>query len=220
MALTPAPDLRYVDDAEPGYRRRRAGRGFVYLDPAGETGPDGPVRERLRSLAVPPAWTDVWMCTSPDGHLQATGRDARDRKQYRYHPEWRAFRDRVKFDHLVDFGRVLPRIRRRVQRDLRHDGVDHDKVLAVLVRLLETSLARIGNEEYTRANGSYGLTTLRARHATVQGDSVTLVFRGKSGVEHRATPGIGVWPGPSIAARSCRASTSSSTRRPTVVGHP
>jgi DNA topoisomerase I len=179
--------LRYVSDDEPGYHRRRSGRGFVYLDPNGKIVRNEDLRARFRALAVPPAWTDVWLCTDPNGHLQATGRDARGRKQYRYHPEWRALRDRVKFDHLIEFGRSLPKIRTRVRADLSRGGVDRDTVLAATVGILEKSLVRVGNEEYVRANGSYGLTTLRSRHAAVDGDRISLVFRGKGGIEHRTT---------------------------------
>jgi DNA topoisomerase I len=187
MALVPVPELRYTSDEEPGYRRRRAGRGFVYIGPDGAAVRDEAMRERFRALAVPPAWTDVWLCPDARGHLQASGRDARGRKQYRYHPEWRAFRDRVKFEHLVDFGRALPRIRRRIRKDLADGGVDRAAVLALVVSILERSLVRVGNEEYARANGSYGLTTLRNKHASVRGDRITLVFRGKGGSQHRAT---------------------------------
>ncbi len=137
---------------------------------------------RIRSLAVPPAYRDVWICCDPQGHLQATGRDARGRKQYRYHPDWRAHRDAAKFDRMLEFGRILPRVRRRVAQDLRKSGLPRERVLATLVRLLEFTLVRIGNEEYARSNGSFGLTTLRDRHVNVRGDKLTFEFRGKSGI--------------------------------------
>jgi len=176
--------LEYVTDEEPGLRRRRAGRGFVYLYPDGR-----PVRrdaelERIRALAVPPAWTDVWIARQPNAHLQATGRDARGRKQYRYHSQWRAQRDAAKFEHLLDFADALPQIRRRVRRDLRERLVTREFVIAVVVRLLETSLVRVGNEEYARDNGSFGLTTLRDRHVRLNGRHLDLVFPGKSGRVH------------------------------------
>jgi DNA topoisomerase-1 len=176
--------LEYVTDEEPGIRRRRAGRGFAYAYPDGR-----PVRSdrelaRIRALAVPPAWTDVWIARRPEAHLQATGRDARGRKQYRYHPEWRSQRDEAKFDRLLDFASALPAIRRRVRRDLQMPEVNREFVIAVVVRLLETSLVRVGNEEYARDNGSYGLTTLRDRHVRVNGRHLDLVFAGKSGRIH------------------------------------
>jgi DNA topoisomerase-1 len=178
-----AAGLRYVSETGPGIRRRRAGRGFVYLNG------HGPLRERatlgrIRTLAIPPAWTDVWICPSPVGHLQAVGRDARGRKQYRYHPRWRETRDETKFTHMVAFARALPRIRTRVAADLTRRGLPREKVLATVVRLLETTLVRVGNEEYVRANKSFGLTTLRDRHVDVNGDAVRFRFRGKGGKEH------------------------------------
>jgi len=177
-------DLEYVTDEEPGIRRRRAGRGFTYLYPDGKSVRSSSELARIRALAVPPAWTDVWIARRPDAHLQATGRDARGRKQYRYHPEWRTRRDEAKFERLLDFAGALPKIRRRVRRDLRGTAVTHDFVVAVVVRLLETSLVRVGNEEYARDNGSYGLTTLRDRHVRINGRHFDLVFRGKSGRVH------------------------------------
>jgi DNA topoisomerase-1 len=139
---------------------------------------------RIRSLAIPPAYEDVWICRNPQGHLQATGRDARGRKQYRYHPNWRTHRDAAKFDHILEFGRKLPLIRRRVAQDLRKSGLPRERVLATVVRLLEFTLVRVGNEEYARSNGSFGLTTLRNRHVNVRGDKLTFEFRGKSGIAH------------------------------------
>jgi DNA topoisomerase I len=185
MTLVAVPNLQYVSDEEPGIRRRRAGRGFMYLDRGGHPIRDDAVRQRIRALAIPPAWTDVWIAPDPDGHIQATGRDARGRKQYRYHNDWREFRDRLKFEHLLEFGAVLPAIRRRVDRDMARPDVSRDRVVATVVRLLELSLIRVGNEEYARDNDSYGLTTLRNRHARVNGTRLEFAFRGKSGKEHR-----------------------------------
>ncbi len=175
--------LRYVSDAGPGIRRRRRGNGFGYRLEDGSAVTDEHVLARIRSLAVPPAWTDVWICPDERGHIQATGRDARGRKQYRYHPRWREVRDEDKYARLAEFGRALPRIRRRVGRDLARRGLDRDKVLAMVVRLLESTLIRVGNEEYAQHNGSYGLTTLRARHARVKAGAVRFYFRGKGGKE-------------------------------------
>ena len=175
--------LRYLDDESAGIRRRRRGRGFSYLDPTGKPLTDEPTLERIRALAIPPAWTDVWICPRPDGHLQATGRDARGRKQYRYHARFRARRDDDKFDRMVRFAERLPRIRRRVTRDLRARGLPRTKVIAAVVRLLELTLLRVGNEEYARLNRSFGLSTLRSRHAQVRGESIRFRFRGKSGRE-------------------------------------
>jgi DNA topoisomerase-1 len=184
VAAARAAGLRHVDDRGPGIRRVRAGSGFRYTDPDGK-----PVRlseelGRIRSLAIPPAWTDVWICPNPAGHLQATGRDARGRKQYRYHPRWRAVRDETKYDRMIAFGQALPTIRERTERDLALPGLPREKVLATVVRLLETTLIRVGNEEYARENHSFGLTTMRDRHAEVSGSSVQFGFRGKSGVRH------------------------------------
>jgi DNA topoisomerase-1 len=176
--------LEYVTDDEPGIRRRRAGRGFKYVHPDGRPVRSSSALARIRALAIPPAWTDVWISSRPDAHLQATGRDARGRKQYRYHPEWRSQRDSAKFDRMLDFSAALPKIRRRVRRDLREREVTREFVIAVVVRLLETSLVRVGNEEYARDNGSYGLTTLRDRHVRINGRQLHLVFPGKSGRVH------------------------------------
>ena len=176
-----AAGLRYASDARPGISRRRSGRGFSYHDPDGVLVRDRVTLERIRRLAIPPAWTAVWICPSPNGHLQATGRDARGRKQYRYHELWRARRDDDKFGRLVDFARVLPRIRAQVDRDLARPGLAREKVLAAVVRLLETTLIRVGNDEYARLNRSFGLTTLRSRHARVTGTAIRFRFRGKSG---------------------------------------
>lgn len=179
--------LQYVSDAVPGIRRARRGTGFSYIGPDGRPLRERSELERIRRLAIPPAYTQVWICPSPLGHVQATGRDARGRKQYRYHAEWRRVRDEDKFDRMLEFGEALPRIRARVQRDLKDGGArpGRETVLATVVRLLDTTLVRIGNDEYARSNGSFGLTTLRNRHARVNGREITLQFRGKSGVQHR-----------------------------------
>jgi DNA topoisomerase-1 len=180
----PAPRLRHSTDAAPGIRRRRAGRGFTYLEPDGRRVLDEATLDRIRRLAVPPAWDDVWICPDPNGHLQATGRDARGRKVYRYHPRYRQRRESAKFERLVAFARALPAIRRRVDRDLRRHGLPREKVIAAVVRLLELTLIRVGNEEYARLNRSFGLTTLRERHASVRGSTIRFRFRGKSGRVH------------------------------------
>jgi DNA topoisomerase-1 len=179
------PDpLRYTSDCEAGIRRRRAGRGFVYLAASGGQVRDEATLARIRALAVPPAWTDVWICCDPAGHLQATGRDARGRKQYRYHEAWRAARDREKFDGLLEFGEALPAVRRRIDLDLRRADVSREAVLATVAALLDETLVRVGNEEYAKANASYGLTTLRSRHVRVGREAVRFVFKGKSGLAH------------------------------------
>lgn len=177
--------LRYVSDAEPGYTRRRCGRGFAYFDSRGRPLRDARALARIRALAIPPAYTDVWICRSADGHLQATARDARGRKQYRYHAAWRATRDDTKFARTLEFAAALPALRRRIARDLRERGVSREKVLATVLRLLDRTRVRVGNEEYARTNGSFGLSTLRSRHVRVRGDEVRLVFRGKSGRRHQ-----------------------------------
>ncbi len=176
--------LRYVSDATPGVSRRRAGKGFSYIGPDGTRITDKDRIAWFRGLAIPPAWTDVWISPIKRGHIQATGRDARGRKQYRYHPRWREVRDEAKYGRLVDFARALPRIRRRTDRDLRRRGLPRDKVLALVIRLLEATLIRVGNDEYARENSSYGLSTLKDRHAEVNGARITFRFRGKAGKEH------------------------------------
>jgi len=179
--------LVYVSDAMPGISRRRHGTGFIYRRPDGARLDDAKQLQRIRRLAIPPAYTAVWISPLPRGHLQATGRDARGRKQYRYHAEWRETRDAHKFDRLLDFAAALPRIRRRVARDLAaSNGPAHarEAVLATIVRLLDTTLLRVGNEEYARSNRSFGLSTLRQRHAELKGSRLSLSFRGKSGVSH------------------------------------
>jgi DNA topoisomerase I len=176
--------LRYVIDQSPGITRKRAGGGFVYVDSSGRGIKDARTLARIRSLAIPPAWWDVWICPQEHGHLQATGRDARGRKQHRYHPRWRETRDGVKFSRTIAFGRALPRIRRRVARDLRRPGLGREKVLAAMVRLLETTHIRIGNEEYLKHNRSVGLSTMRDRHVSVRGGVIHFNFRGKGGKQH------------------------------------
>jgi DNA topoisomerase-1 len=178
------PVLRYVSSGEPGWSRRRRGRGFEYRDTRQRAVRDPAALRRIRALAIPPAWSDVWICSSPRGHIQATGRDARGRKQYRYHAAFRARRDADKFARLGEFGSALPRLRRRVRADLRGEGLPQERVLAAVVALLDRTRARIGNDEYARDNQSYGLTTLRDSHARVGRRSVRFAFRGKSGGEH------------------------------------
>jgi DNA topoisomerase-1 len=185
LRATKAEGLVFSSDRTPGIRRLRRGGGFIYEHPSGKRVSEASHLARIRSLAIPPAYEAVWICTSPRGHLQATGRDARGRKQYRYHARWRSQRDAQKFDHILEFGRALPRIRRRVAQDLRKSGLPRDRVLATIVRLLDKTLVRVGNEEYARANRSFGLTTLRNRHVSVTGNTLHLEFRGKSGILHR-----------------------------------
>jgi DNA topoisomerase-1 len=176
--------LRYVSDAQPGIQRKKAGKGFRYLDAEGKPVREAETLKRIRSLVIPPAWTDVWICASPRGHLQATGRDARGRKQSRYHPRWRAVRDETKYERMLLFGTALRGIRARVEEDLGLPGLPRNKVLATIVQLMERTLIRVGNEEYARENGSYGLTTMRRKHVEVRGSTVTFRFRGKSGKQH------------------------------------
>ena len=180
-----AAGLRYVSDAAPGIARTRHNGGFRYRLPSGVAVRDKQVLARIKALAIPPAWEKVWISTHGDGHLQATGRDARGRKQYRYHARWREVRDDTKYGRMRAFARALPRIRRRVRHDLALAGLPRDKVLATIVRLLETTRMRVGNEEYARENDSFGLTTLRTRQVRVQGSTMQFKFRGKSGVWHQ-----------------------------------
>jgi DNA topoisomerase I len=179
-----AAGLRYVSDSMPGIRRRRAGKGFAYLGQDGKPIRDRETLARIRSLAIPPAYTDVWICPLPNGHLQATGRDARGRKQYRYHRRWRQVRDETKFGRMLAFSEVLPAIRRRVARDMALEGLPREKILATVVQLLETTGIRVGNDEYARANRSFGLTTLRNRHVEISGSTLRFEFQGKSGKNH------------------------------------
>jgi DNA topoisomerase-1 len=176
--------LRYVTDGVRGIRRKRVGGGWAYYLPSGARITDAPLRKRLNSLAIPPAWTDVWICPDPEGHIQATGSDARGRKQYRYHPEYREARDRSKFRRMLEFSEVLPRLRERIERDLRSPDLSRKQLLATVVMLLDKTLIRVGNDEYMRENRSYGLTTLRRRHLKIDGSVLRFSFRGKSGVEH------------------------------------
>ena len=193
IAFKSAPDpvvaarsagLRYTTDRRPGIRRVRSGRAFRYLTPQGKVLRGRDALSRIRRLVIPPAWKDVWICTDDRGHLQATGRDARGRKQYRYHPKWREVRDETKYHRLIGFARALPAIRRRTDADLRTPRLSREKVLATVVRLLEKTLIRVGNDEYARDNQSYGLTTMRDGHVEISGARVRFTFRGKSGVEH------------------------------------
>jgi DNA topoisomerase-1 len=183
-AAAAAAGLQYVQDDGPGITRRRRGKGFQYLRPDGTSLTDEAELGRIKALAIPPAWSDVWIAPDPQAHIQATGRDARGRKQYRYHAEWQAARDSSKYGRMLQFGAALPRIRARVERDLTRPGLPREKVLATVVRLLETTLIRVGNSEYARQNKTYGLTTLRNRHAAVRGSQVRFQFKGKSGVRH------------------------------------
>ncbi len=187
VAAAQAAGLVYVTDAEAGITRRRVGRGWSFYRPDGSLIRDPAERRRLLSLAIPPAWTDVWICPDPDGHIQATARDAKGRKQYRYHERFRALRDESKFGRMLVFSEALPRIREHVERDLSVPGLPRKKLLATLVRLLDRTLIRIGNDEYTKANRSYGLTTLRRRHVAVSGHTLRFSFRGKSGIPHLVT---------------------------------
>ncbi|MBV9614385.1 MAG: DNA topoisomerase IB [Ktedonobacteraceae bacterium] len=184
VASARAAGLRYVTDTSPGIRRKRAGKHFSYIGLDGKPIHDEEVLQRIRSLGIPPAWKDVWICPNPRGHIQATGRDAKGRKQYRYHALWRKIRDDNKYDHMVAFGKALPTIRQRVSDDLALPGLPGEKVLATVVRLLDTTSVRIGNEEYARENGSFGLTTMRDEHVEIKGSTVRFQFRGKSGKEH------------------------------------
>ena len=176
--------LRYVTDAEPGIHRQRRGRGFRYVDKDGKPVRDKETLARIRSLVIPPAWQNVWICANPRGHLQVTGRDARGRKQSRYHPRWRSVRDETKYERMAIFGELLPVIRERVDHDLSLPGLPRLKILAAIVRLMEVTLIRVGNEEYARENQSYGLTTMRNKHVQVEGSGVTFKFPGKSRVKH------------------------------------
>ncbi|MBC7801148.1 MAG: DNA topoisomerase IB [Gemmatimonadaceae bacterium] len=184
-AAARAARLRYVTDKRPGIRRVRDGDAWVFHDTDGSVITDERTVDRIKKLAIPPAYTDVWICRDPRGHLQAVGRDARGRKQYRYHARWREVRDEAKYGRMLAFGRVLPTIRAAVQRDLALPGLPKRKVLAAIVALLEKTMMRVGNEEYAKTNDSFGLTTLRNRHARVKGGRLTFDFRGKHGVEHR-----------------------------------
>jgi DNA topoisomerase-1 len=189
MPLDAAPPLAgglvYVNDHDPGLTRVAGATGFTYRDADGEPVKDEATLERIRALVLPPAWKDVWICASPRGHIQATGRDARGRKQYRYHDGWSRSQADEKFERLIAFGRALPRLRKQVETDLRRRGLPRDKVLAAVVALMELTLIRVGNAEYAKTNKSFGLTTLRDRHAEITGGGAVFEFRGKSGKVHR-----------------------------------
>jgi DNA topoisomerase-1 len=176
--------LRYVNDADPGIGRVGPANRFRYISPKGKPVRDRATLARIRSLVIPPAWTDVWICPHPNGHIQVTARDARGRKQYRYHPRWRAVRDGTKYDRMIAFGKALPAIRAVTEKHLKLPGLPREKVLAAVVRLLELTHIRIGNDEYARTNHSYGLTTLQDQHAKIEGSTVRFSFRGKSGKRH------------------------------------
>lgn len=176
--------LRYVSDDRPGFTRKKTASGFRYVDTHGKPVKDEKHLARIKSLAIPPAWTKVWICPYANGHLQATGIDAKGRKQYRYHKQWREVRDEAKYEHMIDFGLHLPMIRERVKQDMSKSGLSREKVLAIIIYLLENTMIRVGNDEYAKTNKSYGLTTLRNRHVEVKGGEVKFHFRGKSGVEH------------------------------------
>jgi DNA topoisomerase-1 len=179
--------LRYVNDNEPGYQRKLWGRGFTYLDQDGSHITDNDERQRIEALVIPPAWHDVWICVSPDGHIQATGRDDKGRKQYIYHPAWETVRNEVKFNHLLAFGEILPDLRARVAKDLRKHKLAKEAVTALVVRLLDKTKLRIGNTSYVEENGSYGLTTLQDEHTDVEGTVISFSFPGKSGKQQEAT---------------------------------
>jgi DNA topoisomerase-1 len=180
-------DLHYVDDTQPGIARKKLRGKFCYFDPTGQRITDPHEIQRINALAVPPAYTDVWICTDPRGHLQATGRDARGRKQYRYHPRWREVRDLDKYSRLRDFGLALPKLRKQLEALLAAPGFSREKVMATVITLLDATLIRVGNTQYARDNRSYGLTTLRNRHVEINGSAIVFQFRGKSGVEHQIT---------------------------------
>jgi DNA topoisomerase-1 len=184
VAVAEEAGLRYVSDEQPGYTRKRKGDDFEYFDTEGKRIRDETRLLRLKRLAVPPAYTDVWICPAPNGHIQATGRDARGRKQYRYHERWRETRDENKYARMVVFGKALPKIRRRVNRDLKRRGLPREKVLATVVQLLERTFIRIGNEEYAKENKSFGLTTMRSHHVEATATKLKFSFRGKSGIKH------------------------------------
>lgn len=184
VASAKAAGLRYVTDEMPGIARVSRGKHFAYIAPDGREITDEKELARIKSLAVPPAYTDVWICPIPNGHLQATGRDARHRKQYRYHKRWREIRDETKYGRMIAFAEALPAIRKRIEGDLALSALPREKVLATVVQLLETTAIRVGNDEYAKDNGSFGLTTLRKKHAKVDGSTVRFSFRGKSGIRH------------------------------------
>lgn len=183
LLLVERAQLRYSSDEEPGIRRRRRGKGFSLHHDSGKE-VSGSLRERVTSLVIPPAWTDVWICSTGDGHIQATGRDNAERKQYIYHPAWERIRDEAKFERLRPFGSALPGLRKRVEADLGLRGLPHQRVLALAVAVLDQSLIRVGNQRYQDQNGSFGLTTLEAQHAEVEGDRIRFTFVSKGGIDH------------------------------------
>jgi DNA topoisomerase I len=176
--------LAYVHVDRPGLTRHRAGKGFYYRNTRGDRITDKATLKRIKALAIPPAWEDVWIAPNPNGHIQATGRDGKGRKQYRYHEKWRETRDETKYEHMIAFGQALPGIRERVDEDLRKHGLPKEKVLAAVVHLLESTLIRVGNDQYAKENKSYGLTTMRDRHVNIDGSTITFSFSGKAGIEH------------------------------------
>ncbi|SDU96349.1 DNA topoisomerase IB [Pseudomonas mucidolens] len=180
-------DLHYVDDTQPGLRRKKLRGKFQYFDADGQRISDAAEIQRINALAIPPAYTDAWICADPQGHLQATGRDARGRKQYRYHPRWREVRDSDKYSRLQAFGNALPKLRKQLEAQIATSGFNREKVLATVVSLLDATLIRVGNSQYARDNRSYGLTTLRTRHVDVKGSEIQFQFRGKSGIEHQVS---------------------------------
>jgi DNA topoisomerase I len=183
-ASAKAVGLRYVSDELPGIARLKSGKTFQYKDAKGRAMRDKATLQRIRSLVIPPAWTDVWICPHKDGHLQATGRDIKGRKQHRYHPLWREVRDATKYDRMIEFGDALPGIRRKVAQDVRKNGLSREKVLATIIRLMDLTFIRVGNEEYAKQNHSYGLTTMKDQHAKIRGGRVQFCFKGKSGKHH------------------------------------
>lgn len=185
--ITLPASLHYVDDNQPGLRRKILRGRFIYLNADGQRISDPATLERIKALAIPPAYTDVWICADPQGHVQATGRDARGRKQYRYHPQWRDFRDSHKYGRMQAFATLLPKLRSQLDNHLARPGMDREKIMALVVSLLDTTLIRVGNRQYARDNNSFGLTTLRNRHVKVQGIAIRFQFRGKSGIEHQVT---------------------------------
>lgn len=188
IATPPLPrDLHYVDDTQPGLSRKILRGKFAYFDTQGQRIRDQAQIDRINALVIPPAYTDVWICADPRGHLQATGRDARGRKQYRYHPRWREIRDENKYSRMIEFGLALPKVRKQLEAQLAAPGMGRDKVMATVVSLLDATLIRIGNSQYARDNRSYGLTTLRNKHVEVKGSAILFQFRGKSGVEHQVS---------------------------------
>ena len=204
----PAPlGLRYVCDSGPAIRRRRSGKGFLYLDAKGKRVANADTLKRIRSLVIPPAWTDVWICAAADGHIQATGRDAKGRKQYKYHAEYREAREQSKYEHLFEFAAALPTIRAKVAEHMSLRGLPREKVLATVVHLLETTLIRVGNDEYARTNQSYGLTTLKSDHVAVEGSEVRFASPARAASSGRWRCVIGAWRGSFGRVRSCQDKT-------------